>query len=300
VAAIAGHELRPDYMAVGLVPPSAPLQGLTNRLKITWGYARGERFNTPSPFRKVRLERELRRRKQQWEQLASQAITDPKAFLLLYPMQLQPESSLDVWAQEFQDQVALLRTLHDCTPSDVQILVKPNPKSYYEMSNELLALVRAGKRFVPISHPRKMREMFGVCHAIVTINGTVALEATFAGKPVSTLVPMMANRANGCAHFSDPKMIADWIKNGRTNGFATSSESEKEELLQGLVASSYPGVISNPFLMPACLDTRNLDDVVSAFRRILALITEEPKRALTKAFTEAPRQLQPAELRVTT
>ena len=63
---------------------------------MTWSWARGERYVTPSPLRKIQLNQQVRRRLKAWDAISRPFTPDSSKFVVLYAMQMQPEASVDV------------------------------------------------------------------------------------------------------------------------------------------------------------------------------------------------------------
>ncbi|HEV7930151.1 MAG TPA: hypothetical protein VGP12_08485, partial [Nitrosospira sp.] len=92
----------PDYMApssAGVI--SRLLEKIDDRVRITGSYLFGERYNTPSPSRKLALEIQHKKRVRDWEQIAVEDIGPVvgRRPWLLYPLHMQPESSIDVYGR---------------------------------------------------------------------------------------------------------------------------------------------------------------------------------------------------------
>ena len=267
---IANRSVKPDYM-------HKPRRGIKIRsflgqFQVALGYWNGERYNTPSPWTKLALNRKLAARKRSWELLAARPNSLTGKFIVLYPLQLQPESSLDVWGNPYKDQVKLLGALLDATDEATVILVKPNPKSYYEISDELLELILRHPRLVPLSHTIDMASALKVAELVVTVTGTIAIEATLAEKPVVTLMKTVGNRTSGCGYVPTLSQLGSEVQRVREGSFPRSTPAEKIALLRHLNSTSYKGVISDPVNDPSCINDINLTDVLLAFRHVLTQI----------------------------
>lgn len=110
---------------------------------------------------------------------------------IFYPLQLEPEMTLMMWAPQFANQLELCRRLAMALPAGVRLVAKEHPNmassrqaSYYEKLRGLLnvemihAKVPAPALF---SHPR--------CRGVAVINSTAGFEAAVAGIPVAVLGP---------------------------------------------------------------------------------------------------------------
>ena len=273
---IAGRTMKPDYVQKRPRPSVRRLlRRLVNDAVILSAYVRGEKFNTPGPIRKVVLQRRLRRMRELWEAGAVHdfdASLDAASFVLLYPMQLQPEANLDVWGAEHRDQLELLRALVQVVPPEVQIVVKPNPNSKYELTEGLIQFLRTTPRVVTLSHHVPMAPIFRRADLILTVTGTVAIEAVLSGKPVVTLARTPLNALRSCVHVDSIERVPSFVRDVMDGKFPRLSLDEKCGYLQRVVATSYRGVISNPYSAPSVVSEDNVDRVSRAFEHALGLL----------------------------
>ncbi len=122
------------------------------------------------------------------------AIRDPERIdfdFVFYPLQLEPEMTLMMWAPQFANQLELCRRLAMGLPAGVRLITKDHPNmassrraSYYAKLRGLLN-VELAHSSVPaaalFSHPR--------CRGVAVINSTAGFEAAMAGVPVAVLGP---------------------------------------------------------------------------------------------------------------
>jgi hypothetical protein len=236
-----------------------------SRSKVWWGRVRGERYNTPSLWRKTSLELQLRKSIARWRSL--ERIPARAVRALLYPMQLQPEANIDVWGQPYSDQVEIIRDLLAAVPQDVEIAVKANPKMKYEVSDEFLRLVESSPRLclLPISMtmPRSLANVTGA----ITVTGTIGLEAVFGkGRCLSLRHPIIESEFPQF-HAASPTAAAKLLLADPAAGIGNVELGVK--LLRRFVAQSFPGLVSEPLLLPACMDRANVNAVAHALETLL-------------------------------
>lgn len=110
---------------------------------------------------------------------------------IFYPLQLEPEMTLMMWAPQFANQLEVCRRLAMGLPAGVRLIAKEHPNmvssrraSYYEKLRGLLNVEMAHAK-VPapalFSHPR--------CRGVAVVNSTAGFEAAVAGVPVVVLGP---------------------------------------------------------------------------------------------------------------
>jgi hypothetical protein len=261
-ARIADGRAMPTY-----IMPGGKLDLL--RDKTRWGVTRGrvvvgrwlgERFNTPSLRRKLALNRSLRTNLRRWRAAASLPAAPGRT--ILYPLQMQPENTIDVWGRPDWDQVAIVRRLLAATPPDVAIAVKSNPKPYYETSEALLDLCLANPRIhlLPLDMP--MLAALEATTGAVTVTGTVGYEAICGrGRCLSVAHPIIDDHFPAFAAPSieqAAQRLLDDPKAGR------GSPEEGARLMQLLTARSFPGIVSDPVSDPRCMRPDNVAAIADA------------------------------------
>jgi hypothetical protein len=108
----------------------------------------------------------------------------PRARYALFALHTQPESSIDVWAPFFSNQMWVIELLARSLPADCRLLVKIHKSDIARYSREQLDRMRAfpGVELVrPFADTRKLLEAASL---VVGIQGTIGLEAALLGKPV--------------------------------------------------------------------------------------------------------------------
>lgn len=262
---------RPDYMSVR----RSRFGALRARLLLLREWFRGEKFTAQSPLVFAQSARRLKRSRERWD---SAAVAVPELLAshrpaVLYPLQLQPEMNLDVWGREYRDQLDLMGRLADRLERDnLMLWVKPNPKSFYELSPALTEAAITHPNIRMIAHAVPMREVVDAVELVVTVSGSVAIERLLAAKPVATL------QSDYAAWIGAPIPV-DYDLTPETLGIdkirdllTAQSEIEPVDVVRRLISTSYRGVISEPSYMPGVLDDANVTRVASAFEHVIALV----------------------------
>ena len=157
IQSIVKKEAKPDYMKkIGMSKKKV----LGDKLLKTLSYMRGEKYNTPNPLVKYKLEKTKKNNINQWEIGSLKEIPEEGHIKILYPLQMQPEANLDVWGRKWRDQTELIRKIAEILPEDAVLYVKPNPKSKYELSRELVDLCQNHSKIRHISHGLNMEGTF--------------------------------------------------------------------------------------------------------------------------------------------
>ena len=267
-----GHgSARPTYMIrpIRWVEYRRKVRWVITRWRVLWGRMRGERYNTPSIGTKFRLGLLIRRNTKRWDLIAG--LPPSRREAILYPLQLQPESNIDVWGRPFSDQPALIRALLAAMPDDMSVLVKANPKLKYEMSDELLTLAETEPRVVLLPRDLPMAEAQALTTGTVTTCGTVGLEAIFGrGRCMSLRHPVIDRLFPRAAAASPEEAVRKLMHDP---GAGLGNPDDGFELLTELSLQSFPGQIGDPFWLPQCLDPDNIalvaDGIEAGWRHAL-------------------------------
>ena len=235
------------------------------RATVWRGRLRGERYNTPSLHSKLSLRRQLKKNLQSWQALESLP-SDP-ARTLLYPLQMQPEANIDVWGRPHSDQTQLIRAMLAAAPADVQVAIKANPKSKYEVSIELLALATQEPRVCLIPLTMSMAQAQACTVGTLTVSGTVGFEAALGkGRCLSLRHPLI-ERNFPSLHASS---VADGVQRLLNDPQAGLGGTEVGmQLIQQLVKDSFAGLVSEPLYHPACIDPKNVILVADALHALM-------------------------------
>jgi len=214
--AISNRTLIPSYMEkVQQSKFKRELTSLFDKLRISVGWALGERYVTPSPWRKISLEFRRKLHYKTWESFAHKNLPshiDSNPWVL-YPLQMQPEANIEVWGKPWSNQTELIRLAALALEREGAVLVvKPNPKSKYEITHDLCQLLKNTKNIIPLSHTTSMKEVFGKSKLIMTVTGTVLLEGIFSSKPVASLGNHTMSSYPGVQRLKEPEDIANVLR----------------------------------------------------------------------------------------
>jgi hypothetical protein len=276
---VVNRRVVPTYMAARRTTPARRIwRHWRDRARVTTGWLGGERFVTPSPLRKLRLEVRRRAMTRRWDALAASTLPAGHAGRpwALYAMQMQPESNIDVWGNPWSDQTRIIREAADALAGMGGFLVvKPNPKSKYEITRPLCELVREHGGIVALAHSTPMQPLFQAAPAVLGVTGTVTMEAVLAGKPVGVLGRHRMSRYPGVTRLESPAGIAGLVHAALRGEATVASPESAAALLSRLHAESYPGTMFDPLNQPELGTDANIADLVAAFRGILGFLATE-------------------------
>lgn len=124
---------------------------------------------------------------------------------ILYFLSHQPEATTTSAASKYVDQWKIIEELAVHGPSDINIVIKPHPfgygwqgKSYFEKMLRLPNVLLA-----PVTYPGK--ELIQNAHTVLTINGSIGLEALIYDVPAYTLGDAWYAHEGLIKNLDDPK-----------------------------------------------------------------------------------------------
>lgn len=265
--AIANRQVKPDYMYQSLGRLEKIINKIHSTVTLTMSYYSGEKYNTPSPLVKYKLNRRVQQLQDSWEKNACSSLGDVKDWnkTVLFPLQMQPEANLDVWGFPYNNQVSVIKKLLEIMPLDWQLIIKPNPKSKYEMTPELINLVRLEPRCLGISHKLKMDIIFNKVTIFFGITGTICYECIFANKLVfSPVLPILKLFAEQQSCFPDNNTFNSFEK--------VDIENNSAKLVAYLRANSFKGVVTDHFHSNYAYSSENITDLSNAFYKVIKKI----------------------------
>lgn len=265
IDSISNRKAKPDYMKK---VSFSNKKKILNKVKIIKSYLKGDVYNTPSPKIKLAKEKEKNKIIEKWDALAVDNV-DENSFSVLYPLQMQPESNIDVWGRKNRDQFKTIKAIHQLLNEGEVLYVKPNPKSKYELSEELVSYIKEHDNVVAIAHHVGMGVIFNEINMVVTVTGTIAIECILSNKPVVTLIETLNNTAKNCLYAATFSQIKEYISMVKNRTYPNINEADQIKYLQLLNNTSFKGVISDPFSAPDCVLPENIKDLYDAFLKVI-------------------------------
>lgn len=241
---IANRIIQPSYMSKNTFSWKKYFEIQYNKLLFTYCYFRGERYCTPSPWRKIQLNAQRKKLLKKWELLTSERPWEmeiKEKFVVMYPMQMQPEANLDVWGYPYRNQADTIKRIADQLKDDEILLVKPNPKVKYELTEELLSLLTSYDNISIIPISTSMTEVFPKTNIVVAVTGTITIECIVSNKPVVTLINTLNNKQRNCLYLDDLMKFRQCIEKVKSGNFETITDKERTDFIQELAAKSYKG-----------------------------------------------------------
>lgn len=267
ISSIANRSVKPDYMKKA---KSDHVKKIKDKIKIIKGRLAGERYNTPSIYTKYTIEKKKEKNIALWDAKSTKEL-DSSHFVVLYPLHLQPEANIDVWGRPRRDQTKNIKDIADQLQGNQILYVKPNPKSKYELSEELIKLCSTHKHVRMIHHSVSMDALFNDIDLVITVNGTIAIECICSNKPVLTLIKSLYNTAPNCIYLEDINNLPTFIDTIIKGNYNNITQLQQLDFLNLLNNTSYDGIISDPFYNINCVAKENLNLVKKAIIDILKI-----------------------------
>ncbi|WP_157272477.1 hypothetical protein [Azonexus hydrophilus] len=271
--AIVERKVVPSYMKVVSQPLLKKKWGkLKNKLLITTGWLMGERYVTPSPLTKMRLERAHAIRCLDWEGFSQLQLPESlkNRPWVLYPLQMQPEVNIELWGKPWSYQTQIIkRAAQSLEKLGAVLVVKPNPKSKYELSDDLCDLVKNTPNIIALSHKTPMKAVFPQAPLLMTVTGTVTLECIFAGKPIAVLGNHAMTQYAGLEVMSQPEDIASVMEKVLTQRVKVATRDDAKSILNYLYTKSYPVTLWHQLDRPELMTERNVNALTDAFEDVL-------------------------------
>lgn len=218
----------------------------------------GERYNTPrfrDKFYITLAARTCRRELQKF------AINDLNSFspeyTLVVPLQMQPESNIDVWGAGYSNQASVLQDILTGLPNHWNILVKTNPKAKYELNNQLASLVVGRGNLHFLDDSINMSELLKRFKYFYSATGTILFEAVFSGRVAFSPVMPIIKALRPKQSFVPTLEVVE--------SSTSFHQVEAINFVKKLVSESYIGLIGDPVHGPNAMNKKNLERVAEGF-----------------------------------
>lgn len=217
VKKILNSKYKLDYMRDE--PWSSKLKRRYYQFIVAISYLLGEKYNTPSPFKFLKLNLEKRLIKILWkifsnkERYKFNEVSKNNRFIL-YPLQIQPEVSSDAWGYPYNEQEKIIIQLSKSLKKiDYNLAIKINPKLKYELKLKNLLRIKKISNIVLIPNDFEINYLLKKCAGVFSITGTVIIEAILHNKPIFTLSNNFMSSFKGVTKIKNYRDLISKIKN---------------------------------------------------------------------------------------
>ena len=235
---------------------------LRNTIRTLSGWLYGERLHTPSPLRKMLLIWQRMRAKFQLNRIPSASLEELDASAIIYCMHVQPESTLDTYSSELWNQANVIEVLAAaCKAAQRPFFVRPHPRWRHEVTLHLAKVLASGVRI--LSPDVGMQDVLRRRPTVVSVSGTVLIEAAAAGAPAVALDRSYLSSFPGVVQAS----LADFEKvlAGKIAATPATPEAQRE-WFEAVGRFSHQGLISPPEWSSEALSRQNLSNIAAGVR----------------------------------
>ncbi len=110
-------------------------------------------------------------------------VPDLNGDFVFFPLQFQPEASVDVIAPFFNNQIEAIRLTAMSLPGDMKLIVKEHPAMIGYRTISYLEKIQGIPNVVLMDHRYSTYELLKKSKLVVNINSTVSVEAAYLDKP---------------------------------------------------------------------------------------------------------------------
>ena len=182
------------------------------------GYFFGDKYNTHSPLLYIKsfIQKKFIYYLWKFYSIRNKKILHNlfKKKTLLYPMQMQPESNINVWGYPYADQIKIIKELSfRLKKIGFFLAVKPNPKLKYEINYKTFFEIKKLSNVILIHPKTEMNYLLKKCNAVFSITGTVILECVILNKNIYTLINSDYTNHRGIIIIKSLKYLVSKLKN---------------------------------------------------------------------------------------
>tara|TARA_Y100000766_G_scaffold247366_1_gene228454 strand:- start:1166 stop:2509 length:1344 start_codon:yes stop_codon:yes gene_type:complete len=270
VEKISKREVLPDYMNINIKKPKI-YDKIYDKILLIKEYYKGEKFNTPSPFRKLYLDFKFKFAIVVFNFFAKKFTQNTKGLNILYPMQMQPEANIDVWGYPNNDQFKIIKDIINNISEKDKLYIKPNPKSKYEIDFRIIKLIKKyPNKVIALKSSVAMNDIIDYIDLVITVTGTISIECIFINKPVLMLGQGIQSFQKNCIRINKISEIRKYLKMINNNIFPKISNHEKITFINELLSSSYQGINGDGLHNRSYLnEEENLNKLKTAYLNII-------------------------------
>lgn len=187
---------------------------------------------------------------------------------ILFTLHVQPESSVDVFAAPYNDQLAAIRALSRKMPADWELWVKEHSNAIGNRGRDYYQALRKIPGVRLIDPGESALALVRRAAAVISPSGTVSFEASMLKRPAATLAPMYFTPVLALGTLDVYNLntgeIEERCAEAETYVSSDSAEMERRRFLCDIIAHSRPAIIGDPINVPRCMEHDNICVVAEA------------------------------------
>lgn len=188
---------------------------------------------------------------------------------ILYPLQKQPEASINVFCEKYINQFELVSRISRSLPQNVMLYVKEHANSLGDRSVFELMKIKQLPGVRLINPLANIHDLIKGSKLVVTPTGTAAFEAGIFGIPSITFTKMFFNQLTKVAYLDSVDKLLEYIKSMPENKDDYDFGAYDQKIIATMLANSFEGDVSDPVSNPNCMSKENIDQVSKGFLRII-------------------------------
>ncbi|HEV7372059.1 hypothetical protein [Arenibaculum sp.] len=202
---------------------------------------------------------------------------EPRRPYVLFGLNRQPESSIDVIGAFYSDQIAHVRQIARAVPVTHDLLVKLHLSDVDGRRPSGLRELAAIPGVRLIDPAADTRQLILGADLVIAAYGTMVLEAALLGRPAISFTRVYFTGLPAIAHCSSPAALPDLVTAQLAKTAGSDDDRHAVELLAELYASSFPGLPNRGY---ANEDYRqvDLDSIAEAFNWLHDVASERRSR----------------------
>lgn len=193
---------------------------------------------------------------------------DDSAFVL-YTLHKQPESSIDVLASFYSNQLENIKTIARTLPVDHTLYVKEHSNAIGDRSIAFYKEITRIPGVKLIDPYANTYALIQKARLVIAPSGTVCYEAGVLGIPSLTLSPMyfdsLLTAKTPLLNMQDFRQMHRILQEGKKDLADPHSDNKKIDFLARIYANSFEGLIDTPTSNPECMSEKNISLVSRAF-----------------------------------
>jgi capsule polysaccharide export protein KpsC/LpsZ len=202
----------------------------------------------------------------------------PAGKYVLYLFHFQPEYTVDALANDYSNQAEFVVRVAKKLPADIPLVVKENPLSVGKLNRppEYYESILKQPNIQMLDHRLDSHKLVKNAHAIITLTGTVGLEAMFFGNPVIVFGNIFyssfrwAHKANSFEE-GIKKLVKMLNSDDKIDFSGEAAKVEALNIMTCMYQASYEGKMINPFHPELHRDEDNISKLKKGFRNIIQL-----------------------------
>ncbi|MDP2641542.1 MAG: hypothetical protein Q8P39_03415 [Candidatus Yanofskybacteria bacterium] len=207
-------------------------------------------------FRQMRIARQ----KQLYQSL------NPQDDYYVFPLHLQPEATTLVQAMPYVNQASVIQSIAFSLPFPCKLYVKEHPYAVGTKPDTFYEEIRRIPNVKLIAPNENMQELIENSQGVITLTGTVGLEAALAGKPAYILGDVFYDYHPLCRKLKNVDELQGYILRDREAGVSQGDLREQNvRFLISYIRNIIPGTTT---LARAEKDTNDYQLIAAELRRV--------------------------------